>query len=357
MKASLVGVVSLFLLAGCTADLEARTPLAVAKDSLPEPDWKVNGATPAPNRYGEEKIAAGPKSATVAPVLNLPQITVWCKEAGTSCPAAKTQKFTQISQGIVAHLLAEYGPPLYTGKVSLVVSTDPSINGRMAWRASNDASRQILINEFNFIESEWRVIAHEIFHALYQNNSFLKAYPDFIAEGLAVYVEYRYRYKDREPDAIATLMLDHLKGLGYPNNSKFLDFNIPFAIQGPKISDALYILSGYYFMSQSPEALRTALKKILSSKEVSSHERGWVSLTKFSEEYGLKVPESVSKEAASKEFSDSPGSKKSVASKPPANIHRADLCALSTANETLLSQFYRSVIDAQKYKKWRQQNC
>ena len=45
-------------------------------------------------------------------------------------------------------------------------------------------------------KSELPTITHELFHALYQTNDLIESYPQFLLEGMAMYVESAYKYKD-----------------------------------------------------------------------------------------------------------------------------------------------------------------
>lgn len=359
MRLSIVALFSVILTFGSNVDLKAEPvsqKAAVRQLPLPDADWSSASTS-------SQKISAGPLKASADNTKDLTgadeKILLWCGKAGTSCTAEKIQKYRRAVRTVTVYLRDEYGPPIYTETLSLVVSNEPNLNGRMTWHSSKESKRIVKLNEFNFIESEWRVLAHELFHALYQSNDLLTVYPDFVSEGLAVYAEYRYRYRKKTTDFVASTMRDHLKGLGYPGQANHLDFNIPFAAQGPQAVDIHYVLSGYYFMSQDPTTFPSTLQNLLHMKQSQQKPYSWTSLQRFTLDFGLVVPEVIPLELAARENSlQKPLPKEKPALPSDAfTFEELNLCTLLTTTDFRLIEFVRSVIDSQKYKIWVRDKC
>lgn len=174
-------------------------------------------------------------------------------------PGAVRKHYTQEIKKCLGFLVQEFGAPLYHGKVFLHITSNSSDNGKMAWSDNRRKHRTITLHEFNFLASELRVVVHELFHAFYQTNAFIKANPDFITEGLAVYAENKFRYPRKNNKQI----LEHMRLQSQGFNHQSINFDMPFQSYTSQDKDMIYILSGRLFFSQNPRTINHKIPKIL----------------------------------------------------------------------------------------------
>ena len=182
-------------------------------------------------------------------------------------------------------LVSQFGPSIYQGRVALVITANPTDNGKMAWSDKRRKDRTITLHEFNLLPTELHILVHEFFHAFYQTNAFIKANPDFIVEGLAVYAENKFRYHNKNNKQILRIMREQSKALDSIVDDRFIDFDKPFT-QG---SNLFYILSGRLFFSQNPPITKKKIRKILIQGNSFNKRKNFKELAVA---YRLKISES-----------------------------------------------------------------
>lgn len=153
----------------------------------------------------------------------------------------------------LAFLVQEFGRPIYRGNITLIITDNPADNGKMVWRDSRQTHRTIKLNDFNLDTRLDHVLVHELFHAFYQSNDFIKRNPNFITEGMAVYAEYKYRYREKTNKQILDLLRGYSDTTDDFPNTKGIDFDHPFGRYSDNQIDYYYALSGRIFFSQNPK--------------------------------------------------------------------------------------------------------
>jgi len=188
----------------------------------------------------------------------------------------------------LSFLVGEYGPSIYKGKVNLIISANSRNSGKMSWSDNRRKYRTITLNELCLLPSELRILVHELFHAFYQSNAFIKANPDFILEGMAVYTENKYRYGNKSNAEILKQMRQEFEVIARLVEYKPINFDIPFQSYGNKKIDLFYILSGILFFSQDPTTINGKIRKIFKKSPTSG---GKKSFDELIEAYRLKKTE------------------------------------------------------------------
>lgn len=94
------------------------------------------------------------------------------------------------------YLVATYGEPKYRGIVEVLIRKNAINHPKVTWHTNDKNKRKVILGSFYMFESELPTITHELFHALYQTNDLIESYPQFLLEGMAMYVESAYKYKN-----------------------------------------------------------------------------------------------------------------------------------------------------------------
>ena len=175
-----------------------------------------------------------------------------------------TKNASPIVRNCLSFLVEKFGPPIYKGKVTLLITDNPADNGKMVWKDSSKRLRKIILNDFNLHPTQQHVLTHELFHAFYQSRQFIKVNPHFITEGLAVYAEYKYRYRRKNNKQILEILREQTKSINAFDNKQGIDFNRPFQSYGQGTIDYMYFLSGRLFFSQNPKTIDKKIRKILT---------------------------------------------------------------------------------------------
>jgi hypothetical protein len=218
----------------------------------------------------------------------------------THLPGVDKEDYSSQIKHCLSFLVKEFGPPIYRGEVTLRISADPNDNGRMTWSDSRRRYRTITLNELCLYKpSEFRVLVHELFHAFYQTNNFIKGNPDFITEGLAIYAEYKYRYRNKTDQAILKIMREESEALSPSIEYEKINFNTPFQAYGDLKIDLYYILSGRLFYSQDPKTINEKIRSILEKGATFNSRQGFEELIKV---YGLRRTESFLKKGTDVAF-------------------------------------------------------
>jgi hypothetical protein len=182
-------------------------------------------------------------------------------------------------------LVLEFGPPKYSDHVVLVVTSDPASHGKMIWEGNT--SRKIIIKDFNLFASELHILVHELFHAFYQSNNFIKANPDFIKEGLAVYAEYKYKFKNKNNEEILNILKYRLRAFEANIIDKSIDFDSPF--YKTNLVEYYYLLSGILFFSQDSNSIHDKISKMIDLPP-KGNQKDFMQLAK---RYGLEIDEEI----------------------------------------------------------------
>lgn len=157
-----------------------------------------------------------------------------------------------VVENCLRFLVNEFGAPLFPGDVTLTITASSKDNGRMTWSDARDDHRSIFLYHVNLIESEQRVLVHELFHAFYQTTEFIKAMPEFITEGFAVYAENLFRYRERKtPAQIKDSLQRQALSLYEDADRVQIDFDIPFALYKGTMQDVMYLQAGRFIFSQA----------------------------------------------------------------------------------------------------------
>ena len=164
-------------------------------------------------------------------------------------------------------LLVQFGPPLYNGDIFLFITENLADDGKMAWSDRRRSERTIALNKANLLSPtapQLHILVHELFHAFYQTNDLIKANPDFITEGLAVYAEYKFRYYEWNNEKILKKMRQQSKTLDPALEKRLTDFDRPFSEYNSRDIDLFYILSGQLFFSQNSIKIQDKIRSILT---------------------------------------------------------------------------------------------
>lgn len=197
-------------------------------------------------------------------------------------------------------LVSTFGQPVYQGKVTIHVTSNPDDNGRMTWSSRTPEKRRVLLHEYNFQEpTEFRFVVHELFHALYQSDAFIQAHPDFIVEGLAVYAEYLYRYRQGGFDLASRYIKKNTVLTTTQLQAMDIDFERPFSSYGGSDIDLMYILSGRLFFSQPSGWLSDMIPEMLRMGSLLKKRYPFAHLA---EDYGLRLTEPFFSSAVGRYF-------------------------------------------------------
>lgn len=198
---------------------------------------------------------------------------------------------SSILQDGLSFLVKEFGPPVYQGRVLLVISDDPSDNAYILWRGNDDLEREININHYNVMKPMWHhYLVHELFHAFWQSVQFQKMFPDLIIEGLAIYAQYKYHYKEMSNDQIREQIYKEAVELRPNSNREGIDFSRPFQSYGEQERKYLYLVSGLLFFNQDPERIRETINRLLWSPPCSDKKMPFERIVKV---YDLDIDDEI----------------------------------------------------------------
>ncbi|MGE4298863.1 MAG: SPOR domain-containing protein [Desulfovibrionaceae bacterium] len=177
-------------------------------------------------------------------------------------PKEETQQATWTC---LLKLAATFGEPFYTGNVVLRITAKPGDNGRMNWSLDNFKERTISLHHFNLLPEQQHILAHELFHAFYESDAFIRANPDIILEGLAVFAEYIFRYDNLDIMQLRNKISRDVLSLDSKADTRNIDMDQPFEAYSSYDKDLIYLLAGqmifYEFASNKEykELIRTLL--------------------------------------------------------------------------------------------------
>lgn len=279
MKLSLVVLILVFLYIGCTFFNQGQGESKSHSTSLPEPKWT-------PKNTPTSTLESADVSEKIINDM-LRQVTIICGDNKGKCASNEKARYFSALHEAIEFLVSEFGKARYSGNIDLIISRDPKTNGKMLWQRKLSKVRRLHINEINFEKTEWRILVHELFHAYYENDFFIMSHPDFINEGLAVYAEYKYRYRGKTNIEIAKIMRNHAEALGYPAQLTQLDYNAPFGYYEGRTLDLIYIVSGLFFMRQDSDLIASKIAVMLNVLSKVNVEYKKISFQKLIQAYGL----------------------------------------------------------------------
>ena len=353
-------MVTVSVLAACTAVVATVQPEVFAPASPPPVPGRDLAAPEWVEANAEATVAgkaAGGEDAGVAHARTGSQLSAACAPT-LKCSAPKLATYRAVVDDIARDLLTHYGLPTYTGAVRVHIHSDIGASARTVWRPSTGSGRDVYLGELSFRPEERKVVAHEMFHALYQSDSFMRTYPDIVVEGLATFAEYRYRYPKKSRQAIAATMLEHLSALGLRGPLQPDVYNMPFGVRPPAERDLLYIAGGHLFMSQPEAEFNKWLRPLLTSPAPASGAKGAKgaeSLAAVVKMLGLNVNPSIfAGTALPTEAEMRPIAPVIEGKLRPCEL---DLKRPSAGPLEALEAFLREVLDEDKLKVWRGSHC
>lgn len=184
-------------------------------------------------------------------------------------PAGHAEKnVSPILRNGLYYLVREFGPPVYKGTVTLVITDDPSENAHIMWRENDLHNRTITLNHYNIMRPVWyHYLVHELFHAFYQSNLFLKVHPDSIIEGLAIYAQYKYQNPKMSNEQLRGKIYQDAQSLFPASKKMSIDFDRPFESYGARERKYAYLVSGLVFFSQDPKRIDGIIEELLRAPQ------------------------------------------------------------------------------------------
>lgn len=163
-----------------------------------------------------------------------------------------------------------YGKPLHLHKVHVVVKEKMTNYPKTFWKGKWHNKREVVLNMFYIYPSELPVIVHELFHALYQSNDVIQRYPEFILEGMAVYTENYYKYKNNIKTRIKLSKI--IKRENMCSSFHNFSFDSSFSRQSSIVKYRMYILGGSFFAHQKTDG-RKLILKLIHNKDWKSNQK------------------------------------------------------------------------------------
>lgn len=176
-------------------------------------------------------------------------------------------------------LYEQFGKAKYDGKIIISITDEQIAHPKVTWLIGEKKSRTVHLSRFYMYDSELPTITHELFHALYQTNEVIEAYPEFILEGMAIYVENLYKYRDQKK--VKTVLQKLMKNDDVCNKMQSVKFNDAFEAYDARMVYYLYITGGSFF-AQQEDPLKL-IKDLLGAKKPQR-----ISVSKIMEKYGIK---------------------------------------------------------------------
>jgi hypothetical protein len=177
----------------------------------------------------------------------------------------KNKKVEKLLYDAFGFLVTNFGQPRYHGKVTVYILTKTIKYPHVSWFLRKPEERTMKLSDFYMFKSELPTIIHELFHALYQTNNVVKKYPEFITEGMAIYVENLYKYQKNIKIKNHFEKIIKEEDICGKLGEKF-DFSLPFqSYKDKRTIYYLYTLSGYFYSLQK-EPIKL-IKNIINDKD------------------------------------------------------------------------------------------
>ncbi|RLA73582.1 MAG: hypothetical protein DRG11_07570 [Epsilonproteobacteria bacterium] len=166
----------------------------------------------------------------------------------------------QLLMSAYKFLYDSFGAPRYTGDVHIVVTNENIPYPSVSWQAGRESQRTLTLSRFYMYKSELPTIVHELFHALYQSNNIINLYPEFILEGMAIYVENLFKYKKHAK--VKQTLQQLMQNDQICRKIDGIQFNASFQIHNANMVYFLYITGGDFFAAQDEDATIQIIKMI-----------------------------------------------------------------------------------------------
>jgi hypothetical protein len=173
------------------------------------------------------------------------------------------QKECILIQKAFVFLKSVLGNPIYQNKIIVKITKKHISYPKMVY---NNKKRIVSFSSFYMDESEMPTIVHELFHALYQNDQIIETHTDFILEGMAIYIENLYKYKDDEQVKQKLNFKLINEQICTRFNNSFL-FDKRFYSFNSSTKYDLYILAGNFYAMQELDTIEF-IKRILNNKSI-----------------------------------------------------------------------------------------
>lgn len=193
-------------------------------------------------------------------------------------PYAVLESVVRACQGFLS---ACFGPPRFTGRVTIQFTSNPRDNGRMVWKKSSTRDRTVYLNHLNLYRDAestlWDIIVHEMFHALYQSPELIAALPIFAVEAQASFAQYMAKqyFVDGtwHADRIYGDVLQKVEHVRCDGEDR-IDLDAPFAMYGSCITNNLYLLGALLFAYEGNGI--HALEKTLDPSTTAAGVEKWI---------------------------------------------------------------------------------
>lgn len=157
----------------------------------------------------------------------------------------QVQTASNIFQSVIVFLMENFGQPFYN-REPIIVNIGHSLESEAQVRISNGRKRDVYLNSVNVVfETERMYIAHELFHALYQSDRWLRTGSQADIEGWATYAQYLYRYPKLSNQEIADTLRKDFPAIERPTVSDGRAEVVPWQVLPPAQRIENYIRSAY----------------------------------------------------------------------------------------------------------------
>lgn len=320
-----------------------------AKNKMSPPKLSDSGAYPMPvpveeTLSGEEELVVEGPLVVGRPPTFTPMFQVSCEQVN-QCTEVKIGEWRKTLTSVVKALQADFGPPVLKGVVRVQVGSGLGTGAQTVWRPTGGGPRLVRVLEVHFWKEERHILAHELFHALYQQDAFIKSLPDVIIEGSATYAEYRYRYVGKSQEEIAKSMQQQLKALGQTQPFGSAAYNGAFGVQPSDSKARLYIASGLLFMGLTERAAKQAIAALLE-RSARPNPIPLKTLEKVNQLVTLSLSPAVF----------------AIAQTPPATGALQRFCELeglleNSEGDREMRSFILQIMDEAKYLSWKVSHC
>jgi hypothetical protein len=164
---------------------------------------------------------------------------------------------------LIEYLRSILKKPIYNGNVYLTFSDTAKRRGNTRGYDNDPSKRDIEVQSLMLYSGSYYIILHELTHALYQSNVFLDSMPPIVIEGIAMFVETKYKHQDMTNLEIANLIKKNL--VNYPcTSSNKIDLDMPFELHNGCQSDQLYDLAAFIFLNQDEEDIQYKIYSMIN---------------------------------------------------------------------------------------------
>lgn len=154
-------------------------------------------------------------------------------------------RFVHHIDAVAADLQGLYGEPVYKGKVIIKQIESFEFEGKANNLLSSSLPREVLVSTKTlYSTSNFRsVMAHELYHVLYQSPAYVKTSFDITLEGEAELASYRIRYPKKGQGDILKILEDKLRH--YLPSLEEINLEAPFHMFSDSDRRILYAYGAY----------------------------------------------------------------------------------------------------------------